>query len=641
MSDPAPGNLSAPPAPETSLSRLRRYYTDATSLMATARAASLVCFDFYDSDQYTGDELQRLARRNQPPIVINQIKPAINGLLGVADKARSQPHCWPRTPGDTESADAASEILRYVADHAHFRRTRLDAFRDCLIAGAGAVLIGCDPDLNVTVTPIRWEELFFDPRSRRPDFADARYLGIAKWMYADDIEALYPGAGRLADLAIDASGGAGVAMDDAGMDRPHSGAAQPWFDRKARRVLVIELYYKETGQWRRCVHTGADILEDGPSPFLDHKGRPDCPIEAMSAYVKRDNSRYGAVADMLDPQREYNKRRSAALHRMVAKQVEVADPIAIGADVEVARSEAARPDGVLPPGFRFADNRADIAGQIELMEVSRGEIDRMALNPAVVGRSGTDPSGRALLARQQAGLLEFGPLFSGLEDWELRCYRQMWARARQYWRAPQFIRVTDDENAPRFVGVNQPLMDGQGGVLGYENAIAEMDVDITVDTQQDSGSLLHEAFLELVQLVGNSQVYQQQVGFDTLLELSPIPHKQAILDEIAARRQQAAQAQAQAQAVALAEHQARIGEMTARTAELSARAPLHGATGFAKSLDALTYAHQAHAETAVAGLTHGIQAGTDQAAQASDQAHPLFRSPRRRPGSRSASAGPS
>jgi hypothetical protein len=32
---------------------------------------------------------------------------------------------------------------------------------------------------------VRWEEFFHDPRSRRKDFKDARFLGIAKWMFRD------------------------------------------------------------------------------------------------------------------------------------------------------------------------------------------------------------------------------------------------------------------------------------------------------------------------------------------------------------------------------------------------------------------------------------------------------------------------
>jgi hypothetical protein len=447
--------------------------------------------------------LHKLAQRSQPPIVINRIKPAINGIIGVTEKGRSDPRAWPRNPGNEDSADAATDILRYIADFNRFKRLKRDCFLDMLVPGTCAALMGVDEDKQITITQVRWEEFFGDPQSRRADYKDARYLGICKWMYADDVGSLYPDkAQSVADTVENGIGTTGVA-DESYQDRPiaYSGNTG-WVDRKQRRLMVVEMYYRE-GTWKRCVFTGADVLEEGPSPYLDHKGRPDCPIEAMSAYVKRDNSRYGAVWDMIGPQDEVNKRRSSALHRLVSKQVEVADVTAIVSDVDVARLEASKPDGVLPPGYRFADNRADVSGHLEMLQEAKGEIERMGLSPSMVGRDERDSSGRALLARQQSGLMELSNLYGSLEDFELRVYRQCWARAKQFWRAPQFIRVTDDEDAPKFVGLNQPVMGpptvgvhpttGQPAlvhsVLGYKNAVAEMDVDIEIDTQQDVGSL--------------------------------------------------------------------------------------------------------------------------------------------------------
>ncbi|API57978.1 hypothetical protein BSL82_00550 [Tardibacter chloracetimidivorans] len=138
------------------------------------------------------------------------------------------------------------------------------------------------------------------------------------------------------------------------------------------------------------------------------------------------------------------------------------------------------------------------AGQFNLLAEAKGEIERMGPNPAVLGRQGENQSGRANLVRQQAGLTEQAIVFGGIESWELRVYRQMWNRAKQYWQAPDYVRVTDDLGAPEFIGINQPIpgppqvvMGPQGvpmiqpSVLGYENALAEMDVDITRTAKTD------------------------------------------------------------------------------------------------------------------------------------------------------------
>src|SRR5665213_2534551 len=420
---------TAPTAPD--LETLKRYFTEARDLTAVARTKSLTCIDYYDGDQFTPDQLDKLHQRGQPPVVINRLKVAINGIIGVTDRGRSDPRAWPRNPGDEGSADAATDVLRFIADFNKLKRLKQDCFWDMLVPGTMAALVGVDDDLQVTITQVRWEEFFADPRSRRRDWKDARFVGIAKWMYADDAAALYPAKAEAIEATVANGVGGGMAPDASYQDRPLNapGTAGAWVDRRQGRLMVVEIYYRQDG-WKRCVFTGSDILDAGPSPYLDHRGRPDCPIEAMSAYVRRDNARYGAAWDMLGVQDEINKRRGKALHLLTVSRIEASDPQAIDVDRDVARKEAARPDGVLPLGWKMSPNTAEMAGNLELLQEAKGEIERLGLSPAVVGRDGADASGRALLARQQGGLIELANLYGALEDWELRVYRQCWARAR-------------------------------------------------------------------------------------------------------------------------------------------------------------------------------------------------------------------
>ena len=236
-------------------------------------------------------------------------------------------------------------------------------------------------------------------------------------MYADDVVAMYPDRQREVELSVENTplGGGGIVPDQSFQDRPLNGPGTggAWIDPKLRRLLVVEMYWRDAGGWNRSVFTGTDILEHGPSPYLDHKGRPDCPIEAQSAYVRRDNGRYGAVWDMIGPQDEINKRRAKSLHLLTVTRLEARDPSAVNIDADVARKEAARPDGVLPLGWGIAPNTAEFQGNMEMMSEAKAEIERMGPNPAVLGRNDQDASGRALLARQQSGLVETGqPLWS-------------------------------------------------------------------------------------------------------------------------------------------------------------------------------------------------------------------------------------
>jgi hypothetical protein len=214
-------------------------------------------------------------------------------------------------------------------------------------------------------------------------------------------------------------------------------------------------------------------------------------------------------------------------------------------------------------------------------------MERFAPNPAILGRQGENQSGRQP-DPPAGGLTEQAIIFGGIEEWELRVYRQMWNRARQYMTAPDFIRVTDDEGSPEFIGINQPpsmkgpdgepvegpdgqpvrgqpmpdmsqepneqgqvpqLMQGEKPVfqmpdgtmaLGYENNLAELDVDITIDTVPDVANMQSEQFEILAKL---AERYPQDVTFDDLLELSPMPNKRSVMEKRKARKEEAQQSQ--------------------------------------------------------------------------------------------------
>jgi hypothetical protein len=533
-------SLTAP-----SIASLKAMFEDSANLTLTARQQSRIDDDYYHGYQWTREEKASLAKRGQPDNVFNRVRPAVNGTLGVLKQGSTDPRAYPRTPKDEDSADVASKVLRFIADHNRFDDLKIRCARDYLVQGTCAAMVEIDQDLQVSVIDINWEEFFYDPRSRREDFRDARYMGIAKWQYADDVAAMYPDAKT--DLENEIEGG-GAMVDDTFEDRPNDASQNvSWVDKRKRRVMLVELYHREGQEWRRCVYHSGGVLAYGPSPYLDDKKRPACPIEAQSCFVDRENNRYGIVRDMRGPQDEINKRRSKLLHLISASQIQAVDPSAIEVDSETARKEAARPDGVIPFGWQKVQSSDMAAGQANLLVEAKAEIERMGPNPAILGRQGESSSGRAQLVRQQAGLTEQAVIYGGIEEWELRLYRQMWNRCRQYWTAPQYVRITDDEGAPEFIGVNMPKQgQDQYGfpiVLGYENALAEMDVDILLDATPDTANMAQEQFQVMAEL---AKMYgPQEVPFDLMLSLSSLPGKREVMDKLKSKADEQGQQKAQ------------------------------------------------------------------------------------------------
>lgn len=551
------------------LDRLKTLYREARDNTDKARKEAEIAQDYYDNKQWTSEQIKVLRTRKQPEIWINRIAPAVNGILGVLEQGESDPRAFPRTNDDQAAAEVATDALRYAAENCRWGRTKLSAAKTYLVTGVGAVICEVDDQLDPVARIIRQGEFIYDPHSRDPDFGDARYMGIAKWMYVDLLKEAYP------EADIDPSAALPVTIQFDDEDKPQN----VWTDSQKNRVLACELYINERG-WKRVVFWGGGILEEGDSLYHDEQGRPSNPIEAQSCFVDRDNARYGIVKAMVPIQDEINMRRSRLLHLANSRQVGYDKDVQMEHDADLLRKEAARPDGVLPPGV-IAMPTGDLQmAQVQLLQESKAELERMGPNPAVLGQGNADASGRAQLVRQQAGLTELTPALGGIEDLELRVYRQFWCRIKQFWTEPKMIRVTDDIGAAKFLMVNEPVVqqvpaivqgpDGQpmAGtqqvVVEVKNRPAEMDMDIIIEGVPDTANIQQEQFAELVNL---AKVYgPQEVPFEDLLEASSLPKKRLLIEKRQARAEEAAQGAQPGNQMQEAAFMAEMADKAAKTA---------------------------------------------------------------------------
>jgi len=206
--------------------------------------------------------------------------------------------------------------------------------------------------------------------------------------------------------------------------------------------------------------------------------------------------------------------------------------------------------------------------------------------------SGTDPrelSGRAILAQQAGGQAQNEPLQDALRMWSRRVYETCWMAARQYWTGGKWVRVTDDLNETRWVGINRPirvmdrlaempeqmrammmqrmqLMPGDPRleqVVGVENDITDLDVDITIQEGIDIPSIQAEQFATLVQLAG---MQPGLIPGDVLIAASGLKDKEMLLERMKQHQQQQGQAQQQAGQMAQAHAQADIQGKQAKAA---------------------------------------------------------------------------
>lgn len=549
-------------------------FEEAEDMTTEARAASELCRDYYNGNQYTAAELAAMRKRGQAPVYDNHIRRKVDSICGIERRTRNDPKAFPRNPEDEQLAEAATDSLRYVADLNRFNQVRSEVFGDILIEGTGAAEVIVEQradDIAVLVKRIPWDRFFYDPHSRLLDFEDATYKGIVIWDNADSVKRQYPGR----EAAVESSlvlGAQGQTYDD----RPK----YTWCDSRRKRVRVVQIQYIYEGEWWVATFTrGGFLVDPVVSPYKDKDGRSACSIVARSGYLDRDNNRYGHCKDLIPLQDEINKRRSKALHLMSQRQT-FGNKRAI-TDTKKAKTELAKPDGhveineaaVFGQDFGVLPTGDMAQGQVLMLNLALNSMNATGANAAVQGKDERAQSGVALQTRIQAGAIELEPQTDGLREWTHHVYEAIWMRVRQFWTGEKWIRVTDDDRNLKWVGLNRPVTLGEklqalppekqqaiaaqlqlAGpqdprlqmVVGTQNNVSGLDIDIVIDEGPDIASLQSEQFEELVKLASTPQG-QQAIPFTAIIKASSLRNKDQIIDEIEKREQQAMQAQGQAQ----------------------------------------------------------------------------------------------
>jgi hypothetical protein len=605
---------------QTLLSQLITWVEDYLDSTKDSRALSEKCRDYYDNKQWTKDERQTLKDRGQPDTVYNRIKPKVDFLLGTERQTRTDPQAFPRNfPADEESAAAATDALRFIKDKNRLDMKKSGVFENMLIEGTGGtkteIKLNYEGEKEIVITRLHWDRIFYDPHSRELDFSDALYRGEIIWMDLEDAIARFPE--KEAELR-EAVQNEPNSTDDTHDDKPK----ERWVNTKRNRVRIAECWYHEGDKENdpqnykvyNCIFTkGAFLIEPIESPYKNSHGCQEDPYDWMSAYIDRDGNRYGIVVQYLGPQDEINKRRSKALHLLSARQVRV-DPSVkqYYQSIDDLKKELAKPDGVIygkPDEVEVLQTGDMAQAQFQLLTEAKQEIDAVGVNAALQGKSDASMSGRAIQAKQQGGYIELGPLFDNLRFWQHAIYTKCWNRIKQYWTDEKWIRVTDDENKIKFVGLNTPMTYGdvykqaqsQGqqlpppppdmanmpinvaGQTPIKNNVAEIDVDIIIDEVPDIVNIQQEQFAEITKILPVLvQAKPELAGplAEALFESSNLRNKDKLLEKLQGgndpMQQQMMQMQQQLQQVmaqlGIEKQKAEIEKTQAQTADIKASA---------------------------------------------------------------------
>lgn len=542
------------------IGKLKRSYSDYLTIKQPEIEEAKESRRYYHGAQWTDEQIKILKKRKQPIATINRIGRKIDGVVGLLGKMRQDAKAFPRTPKHEQGADLATAAIRYALDEGDWKAKDSEASRDCAIEGIGGIEINLVPgdtkdpnDKDVDFDIVEPDSFFYDPRSYRADFTDARYMGCGKWMTADQLKELIPDPKESIDGSIDGDGSDLTTNPD---------RDNKWFSSDKKYIRVVDCWYRHKGKWCWSIFTGSAVLMEGESYLKDEKEQTECKYVMFSCNVDHDGDRYGFIRNMKSQQDGINF-KEAKLHHILGSRRLIMTQGSVD-DIEKTRTEWARPDGVVvvnPGGEVKPDDQTfDFTGWSKLLQDSKEEIENFGPNPAVMGQGVEKQSGRAIALLQQAGVAELGPYINSYRGWKIRVYRTILNALQRHWTGERWIRVTDDQEVAQFIQINGMGIDPNTGHPTIINAIGSLDVDVIIDEGPDSINMAADTYDALLALATSGA----QVPPAVLIELSPgidSKTKKRVLEML-----QKASQPTQAQQIAEAGEAAKVDETKSKTA---------------------------------------------------------------------------
>ncbi len=436
-------------------------------------------WDLYHNRHYTYDQLSILENRGQPKETFNVIKMFARMLVGYYSTVVNTAVVRPRHPRNVTTATVLNDTINYT-----FEQNRFDIEGDQIkLGGLISGLMCCYTEVVDTGErdqfgrPINFiklhhvpdYEIVTDPMSVLDDYSDARYLHRFKWLTEDDVielfgnrvkEKLEPYKNFTEADAADFD----QRFESAGTNSNYSNSSGGYLDsgfagyyRVADNYLIVHSVIEDSNGKRWSIYWHDDTIL-AKNEITYKKAR--WPYRVQKLHSSNKAEYYGIFREVIESQKALNQ---ALLQiQLMANTTKVFVEEDAVDDLEEFKTMVNRINGVIQvqslQGIRVEQMSKEVLDQYTILDRALDRIQRvLGINDSFLGMAYASDSGRKVKLQQSATIMSLRYLTARIESFYRSLAMDVARLAQQYYRANQFLRLTDAMTGERWVEINKPM----------------------------------------------------------------------------------------------------------------------------------------------------------------------------------------
>lgn len=470
-------------------------------------------WDLYHNRQYTSEQLAVLQNRGQPAETFNVIKLFARMLVGYYSTVVNTAVARARHPRDVTTATVLNDTIQYVFEQNRFDMEGDEIKLGGLISGIMCCATnvkdsGSRDQFGRTIHDIKTGhvpdyQIVLDANSMEHDYEDATYLHRFKWMPEaeavrlfgqDKIKELNP---QYNHLAVDESEYSyAEELNTSNSNRSSYSGYGGEFRVHDNYLIVHTVLVDDEGKRWSMFWCDDTMLSKKEITFRTVKW----PYRVQKLHSSNKKEYYGIFREVYESQKAINQALiQIQLMANTTKTFVEDGAVENLADFKVAVN---RVSGVIPVldlgGIRIDQMTRELLDQYTLIDKALDRIQRvLGVNDSFLGMAYASDSGRKVKLQQAATIMSLRYVTARIEAFYNSVATDIGYLAKQFFKANQFLRLTDAMTGDRWVEINKPIEQATGeldenGEPMYEPILMEViDPDTMEHEIDDNGDYLY------------------------------------------------------------------------------------------------------------------------------------------------------